>query len=144
MDTIQQTLNCDEELGEIICPECKGQTATEQGMYWLRCPKCQGTGKLDWCQQAVGVAPKKDNNMFFTRWDSTAVMSHHHVFNDFFDKAAKQLADEIDKEILGTYEHKWEHTVKYAKLGEELYDHGKFSELMLFPTVESEIEDQED
>lgn len=51
--------NCNEELGEIICPECKGKGAKNKGVYgYVNCQKCQGEGKLDWCQQAVGVAPK--------------------------------------------------------------------------------------
>jgi hypothetical protein len=89
-------MQLNEELGEIICPECKGLTATEQGMYMLRCPKCQGAGKLDWCQQAVGVPPPKYYSM-----DSSAVMSFNQPFASCnISCAVQSLADHIDHQIV--------------------------------------------
>lgn len=153
MDTTQQMPNCNEELGEVVCPECNGMTAIEKGGYMLKCPKCQGKGKLDWCQQAVGVAPEK-NNMFFSQWDSSSV-SYANMVSDgtawvrCLDKASKDLADSIDNKILEntmrSYQPELEHNENKDEVMEDgVYDHRKFSELLLFPTIESKIKNQKD
>jgi len=47
-----------EELGEIICPKCKGRGSKSTGKYSATiCNKCWGKGKLDWVEQCMGVKP---------------------------------------------------------------------------------------
>ena len=64
------------ELGEVVCPECKGignfgyevdvQEVNMKGITYKIpgpktnkiCYKCQGTGKLDWVEAVVGKTPK--------------------------------------------------------------------------------------
>jgi hypothetical protein len=46
--------------GETICPECNGTGRSLRGkdekdpFGWLFCPKCVGSGKLDWVEMVVG------------------------------------------------------------------------------------------
>lgn len=44
--------------GEVICDECEGATVIEHRVVNYRqrltCPKCHGTGKLDWVSIIVG------------------------------------------------------------------------------------------
>ena len=107
MDTNMQ-LN--EELGEIICPECKGFSATEQGMYMIRCPKCQGAGKLDWCQQAVGVPPPKSNpfnfgscNVHVSNYATCAAMSLASCIDTYVMSCSQIYPEHNDKEDARRY-----------------------------------------
>lgn len=43
--------------GEIICDECLG---TGESIAYHLCPKCHGSGKLDWVEAVVGKKPKAD------------------------------------------------------------------------------------
>ena len=40
------------EPGEVLCPECKGGKE-----IWF-CPRCLGTGKLDWVELCMGKKEK--------------------------------------------------------------------------------------
>lgn len=46
--------------GEVICNKCEGGGSWPQKFLelenpaWVRCPKCQGCGKLDWIEAVVG------------------------------------------------------------------------------------------
>ena len=76
--------------GETFCPECKGSGKAEpwdSAGYTItpECPKCLGDGKFDWVQRIMGKKPR----MF------------GHLESEIYDKLSKQIADEIDKEILG-------------------------------------------
>lgn len=139
-----------EELGEIVCPECKGEGTILKGVYGhIVCEKCQGQGKLDWCQQAVGVAP----NRYF-QFDSSASMSfsnctvastpngEENKFHDFYmnmiDEMANKIVKDVDRQILRSFEEGLEHNEnrviidKRRKIG---YDHRVFSEFMLLPST---------
>jgi hypothetical protein len=75
--------------GEIFCPKCKGSgkgKSWEAGGYEFspECPKCLGDGKLDWIGRIMGK-PRR----LFERLEA-----------DLIDEMAKELAHEIDKEIL--------------------------------------------
>ena len=49
--------------GEVICSKCKGiglvfKIKSNKGIIFKNeCPKCQGTGKLDWIENVVGKKP---------------------------------------------------------------------------------------
>ena len=155
-----------EELGEIICPECKGEGAILHNKMELMdytCPKCQGKGKLDWCQQVVGVpAPK------YYSFDSSAAMSFgtfaknvmvestpsgknhfHDYYMEMIDDIANKMANDIDKQILRSLEEGLEHNenkplkIAVDKRRRHGYDYGVFSEFLLFTSAESEVEDKE-
>ena len=45
--------------GEMICDECNGtgqfiEELTERSKKWTWCPKCNGSGKLDWIEMCMG------------------------------------------------------------------------------------------
>lgn len=50
----------DLEEGEVICNKCEGGGSWPQKFLekenpaWVRCPKCQGDGKLDWIHAITG------------------------------------------------------------------------------------------
>lgn len=54
------TTDLDLEKGEVICNKCDGGGSYPQKFLelenpaWVRCPKCQGDGKLDWIHAATG------------------------------------------------------------------------------------------
>jgi hypothetical protein len=80
----QSLPKCDENLGEIICPECKGTGSISAGVYIAKtCSKCQGNGKLDWCQQAVGVAPKP-----YFHFDTSGVSTFNMMNGTYADTTA--------------------------------------------------------
>jgi hypothetical protein len=162
---------CNEELGEIICPECKGKGVIEHGKMEFMdyvCPKCQGEGKLDWCQQAVGVKPKPigfDSSGYYTFStyaaasgrastsggkmiaDVEAAPNHfHQLYMNQIDKAAQQMADDVDREILRSLENAVEHNndikIEVDKRRHQGYDYGVFSKLMLFLTAKSKDKDK--
>ena len=47
--------------GEVICNECNG-TGLKTNQVYHPCPKCYGTGKLDWIENIVG------RNMDYEIW----------------------------------------------------------------------------
>lgn len=162
----QQTPNCNEELGEIPCPECGGGGVILHNKIEVMdhmCEKCQGTGKLDWCQRAVGVKPRRmfsfdsSASMSFSTFAKTYVESTpqgHNHFHEFYmnmiDDIANKMAVDVDNQILRSLEEGLEHNenkpfkLAVNKRRRQGYDYGVFSELMLFPTSESEIEDKKD
>lgn len=44
--------------GEMICPKCKGipikKRLVENGWFFVFCPGCHATGKVDWIENIVG------------------------------------------------------------------------------------------
>ena len=45
--------------GEVICPDCNGEKKIADPklnyyVFWIKCPKCKGAGKLDWIENIVG------------------------------------------------------------------------------------------
>lgn len=46
--------------GEIVCPKCEGGSWPQKFLditspSWVRCPKCNGKGSLDWVENLMGV-----------------------------------------------------------------------------------------
>jgi len=101
-------VSLNEELGEVICNECGGYGAIPRTVkideIQSVCQKCQGTGKLDWCQQVVGVAPPKQStfgfslkNCFEYFYDDNQNISYQ---QNIINKISKELAYKIDSEII--------------------------------------------
>jgi len=153
---LDMKLELNEEIGEILCPKCQGKSGTVSGEpsdvvvdpAWVRCNKCQGTGKLDWCQQAVGVAPPK-----YYGFDSSASMSlqdfaqnvyvstpqgdnaFYKMYMNLIENMSNDLAEKIDNEILATLTEDLEQNDDEKNvIGGSKYDHRVFSELMFFPS----------
>ena len=122
-------IELNEKLGEIICPECKGEKQINRGVYGVvMCQKCQGKGKLDWCEQAVGVAPKtiKDYKTSFVKFsqDYLCEFKTTPVQEKMYDHLANQLADKIDAEIIESLIDDSEHNVNNKRIiGGSVYDH---------------------
>ena len=89
-----KTIILNEEEGEIICPKCKGNCIIFTGKLSVSdfdkvpiedtviCPKCFGTGKLDWIENILGKR------------------SRGNLLDDAITTASKKLKDRIDKDIL--------------------------------------------
>jgi hypothetical protein len=98
--------------GEVLCDKCNGTGSAPIKDYMLRCPKCLGTGKLDWVENARGGKLKpKDTSFFidssaFTSFSNTVEFDTENIkingksLKDYIkDVMAKDLADKIDKMI---------------------------------------------
>lgn len=94
--------------GEFICPKCEGKGELDGGVFIHKvCKKCGGSGIVDWVSNAT--ESQKDENLFSFSHDdmvysSNAVRSYidqkYTVSDDVLDSLAKQLADNIDDEII--------------------------------------------
>jgi len=153
------------EEGEMVCDKCEGKGGNAYNQpsddltkpQWVRCQKCQGTGKVDWIENVVG---KKPPDMFGS--SSTSSMSSGGTFavspgmNNFLDKEAldvmsKHLADEIDKEILESLMVDLEQTNKkmkkaanvFADMGGPVFDNRIISKFMLFFATKPKVETKE-
>lgn len=126
-------VSLNEELGEIICPECEGYGATPKEIksmdeIQMTCQKCQGTGKVDWCQAAVGVPPPKDFRLSFTDFaknflhdDNKDILPYQQAL---IDKLSQDLADKIDAEILESLQGNLEQNDDKTKfIRGSVYDH---------------------
>jgi hypothetical protein len=99
--------------GELLCDKCNGTGSAPVKDYMLRCPKCLGTGKLDWIENARGgkVAPISPSSFFidsssFTSFSNTIEFDTENIkvkgksLKDYItDVMASQLAEKIDKMI---------------------------------------------
>lgn len=92
--------------GEVLCDKCNG---TEDN--WYSCPKCHGTGKLDWIENARGgKQPKRSGTIFFdssSMYTSTLEMDPKNVkiggkpLDDYIrDVLVKDLSERIDRMLL--------------------------------------------
>lgn len=119
-------LKLDESKGEVICPVCNGTgkipsdtqpfSVTVEGI----CDRCQGKRKLDWVERITGVAPNTDAE--FSIGDLTSsctcagVSISDELYKDFekqiVDRAAKELAEKIDKELIEAIAYPWEQIKK--------------------------------
>ena len=143
-------IQLNEELGEILCPECEGHGCIPKEIkkmdeIQMTCQKCQGKGKLDWCEQAVGVAPKP-----YFQFDSSASMSiestptgDNKFYELYMQQMSEDLANEIDAMVLRSFENDLEHN-ENKQIGDEVYDYGKFLKFLFLPASKSEIKDQKD
>jgi hypothetical protein len=105
-------------LGEIICDKCNGTGLYNDGTYILRCPKCKGKKKLDWCEQIVGVAPEKIDDSSFSTFSQTIYNKNYNIppFQQYvIDKLAESMAAKIDKEIMDCLIGNWEHNINDKK-----------------------------
>lgn len=122
---MNNNIELNEELGEVICPVCNGcgkmPSLYESDKIAIMCKKCQGLGKLDWCEKAVGVKPILSSidtsgcmSMSFPAftqeyigdWKMTPIQEA------FFNKLSKETADKIDKEILESLSANAEQNIK--------------------------------
>ena len=94
--------------GEVLCDKCEGgalptnkelsQHTHGNQMIQETCPKCLGTGKLDWIEAAMGGKPTPESITF------SEMPSHNHTFSQeyeaVFSEMRRELSEAIDKEIL--------------------------------------------
>lgn len=78
--------------GEVLCDKCNGHND-----WW--CPKCQGKGKLDWVSNAMGSIKPKYCKVSFSQ---TSMSSEYGFKQEHVNEAAREIATEIDKEILAS------------------------------------------
>ena len=92
------------EDGELICDKCDGTGGISINDQLAKtCPKCHGTKKVDWIQNAMGEqAPK----YFTATWGKDNITTSELYINDtpldkyILDIMAKKIAKEVDKQIL--------------------------------------------
>ena len=77
--------------GEVKCGRCNGTGKRERR---FTCPKCLGKGKLDWVTNAMGGHKPID-------W-GTSISSNSKIEDKFVKAMAREMAKEIDKEILAS------------------------------------------
>lgn len=115
---MEQIVLLNEELGEIFCDKCNGTGTYPSGMYQLRCPKCQGKKKLDWCEQIVGVTPKEMSYLSFQTYINdvyNAATTIHPYQEKIMEEMSLSLAKKIDQEILDTLTSDLEHNINDKK-----------------------------
>lgn len=62
------------------------------------CPKCRGEGELDWIENIKG---KKSLSLsYITTFDISKMIPAFPIENEIIDKLSKDMATEIDKELL--------------------------------------------
>jgi len=140
-----EPIRLNEELGEILCPECEGGGYVQIDDVHMACKKCQGKGKLDWCQQAVGVKPQP-----YFQFDSSASMSmestptgDNKFYEMYMNKMGEELANQIDDMVLRSFENDLEHN-ENKRIGDDVYDYGKFLKFLFLPASKSKIKNQKD
>jgi len=106
-----QTVVLDKELGEVLCDRCNGEGKIYEEKYAVRCPKCLGNKKLDWCERITGVAPKIIGADFEMFLDNLYLDSckYPDLQQKVYDDMANAMAMQIDKDILDTLEANLEH-----------------------------------
>lgn len=94
---------------EFICEPCKGTgchgalTKDVKDPRFLHCPKCYGTGKLDWIENIVGK--KADIINLSSNWgmSSTSIsksLRDVNLENEMADLLAKEMANQLDQDII--------------------------------------------
>lgn len=103
---------------EMLCDKCNGlRYSRENGIRGIRCPECQGTGKVDWLENILGKAPMKGSDT--SEWLPPAGFDRG-VHDDAIDAMAQQLANEIDKEILESILESAEQTNKIMNIAKTI------------------------
>ena len=86
---------------EIKCDKCNGSGKIKckkcNGKGYIKCRKCNGTGKLDWIEAIVG---KHKSKQFKVNWPTSEQLYGHDINPIGMEKLSKQIADDIDKQIL--------------------------------------------
>jgi len=85
---MEDKLKLDPEKGEIVCEKCdgKGTRRAKDGISLMEfCPKCGGTGKLDWVEVVTGK--RKDPPMVDVR-------------RALIDVMGSKIAEDVDRQIL--------------------------------------------
>lgn len=103
-------IELNEELGEIVCPVCKGEDKVHRSDDTLLrcCSNCNGRGKLDWCEQVLG--PIK-SEMSYTAVETFIEKYHPFVYQEYTDYClSKKLMNSIDDEIMGSLQGDLEQT----------------------------------
>lgn len=97
--------------GDVLCNECDGsgytivenENKTNAVFEQLNiiCPKCYGRGKLDWIENIVGrqKLPPLEINFPDMTTKNYADFQKEYIC-EFVDEAAKNIAQDIDKELL--------------------------------------------
>lgn len=150
------------EEGELICDKCEGKGGHSNGdpaddlcdAGWVRCQKCQGGGKVDWIENIVGKKPEMNFGSSSTSISSGGTFAvdpnNHGIHDDMIDAMSKQLADQIDKEILESLVNHSEQIDKQMKKAANvfadmggMFDNGIISKFMLFFATKPEVKDKE-
>lgn len=122
------------EVGDVVCPKCKGtgkSKAWSVGEFKVEpeCPKCLGDGKFDWIDKIMGKVRKP----------------YYQAIDAWVDELSKELANEIDKEILekfiGSFKVEEEQNIKEK---EDKHDNGVLSELLFHPIIKQKIKGKKD
>lgn len=153
--------------GELVCDKCEGKGGNAYNHpsddltkpEWVRCQKCQGTGKVDWIENIVGKKPPEMFGSSSTSGSSggTFAKMQSDVDNAFnipqhiIDSAAQRLAGEIDKEILETIRSDLEQNHNKMKtaaaimseMGGTVFDNRIISKFMLFFATKPEVKAKE-
>lgn len=89
--------------GEVLCDKCYGKGFLGKGRALPICPKCFGAGKLDWIENVVGKRPApRTLKAGWTIQDAKDfnTLSNVDLHDEIFSDMSKQMAENIDKEIL--------------------------------------------
>ena len=111
------------EEGEVICSKCEGVGFVDKiksdntSLYKGSCPKCHGTGKLDWIENVLGKKPDHHSSSssgtsslsmnpgtFSVKWSDVPSglfgTSGTGIRDVIIKQEAEQMAKKIDDEIL--------------------------------------------
>lgn len=108
----------DKDYTKFTCKKCKGRGRITSGQFYYNCPECDGKGYLDWIENIVGK---------------------RNIIEDFrseiVSKMAKQMAEDIDREILES-----------MGLTKEMLknDNRSFSEFMLLDPIKQKESSKKD
>ena len=104
---------------EMLCNECNGSGDDPSSKTFTTvCPKCRGTGKVDWLENILGK--KRILRATFSHDDMVDSMSYMRIPSETLDEMAKQIAEEIDKEIIESILQSAEQTNKIMKLSKTI------------------------
>ena len=100
---------------EMLCNECGGcGDDPSSNTFTTICPKCQGAGKVDWLENILGKNPH-------IRLRATFLDDSSYMINDkILAEIAKEMADQIDKEILESILTTVEQTNKIMKISKTI------------------------
>jgi DnaJ-class molecular chaperone len=93
------------ESGEILCPKCNGTGAVDGNFHSPApvCDRCWGAGKLDWIDLIMGKPnPHRTLKGNWTIKTYKDIKAFHSIDleDEMVSILAKELAEEIDKEIM--------------------------------------------
>lgn len=95
---------------EFVCEKCEGTgcyrsiTSDVTDPRFLRCPQCQGEGKLDWIENIVGKKKEKLRSLV-AEWSISSTRKLEHLYDSDLEKEikdvlAEEIARKVDKDIM--------------------------------------------